>query len=121
MNLALAWCGKEWRAQRGFLLGYAGLMFATVAAVLTLVHWHDGFLQGESCLAAVVLVFSATGAVGCVFTPRMIVCAAGVIVPPLPGPVITVSALKALLHGVFPTSGRLMIFPRFDVNFPAKV
>jgi len=67
MNLALAWCGKEWRAQRGFLLGYAGLMFATVAAVLTLVHWHHGFLQGESCLAAVVLVFSATGAVGCVF------------------------------------------------------
>ncbi|HZN41219.1 MAG TPA: hypothetical protein VFD82_20605 [Planctomycetota bacterium] len=67
MNLALAWCGKEWRAQRGFLLGYAALMFATVAAVLTIAHWRNVFLQDQSRLAAAVLVFGVTGAIGCVF------------------------------------------------------
>jgi hypothetical protein len=32
----------------------------------------------------------------------------------MPGPDISVSGA----HGVFPTRGMLMIFPRLDVNFP---
>ncbi len=47
MNLALTFCWKEWRAQRGLLLAYLGLVFACLTLGFSLVPTHlwtnDGF------------------------------------------------------------------------------
>src|SRR5262245_4798950 len=72
------------------------------------------FTQSRSRPVPLKLVVTAI--CGCVFAPRMIMCTPGVTVLPTPGPLMMVNGA----HGVFPTTGILMIFPRFEVNFPVK-
>lgn len=68
MSLVWTWCAKEWRAQRAFLLGYAGLAVATVGGVATLVRWRGGGdLDTDSTRAIVVLGFVVAVSAGSLF------------------------------------------------------
>lgn len=46
MNLTLAFCWKEWRAQRTTLLAYSSLVFACLCLGLSLVPLHSWFEEG---------------------------------------------------------------------------
>lgn len=76
MNRVLVFCWREWRAQRGVLLGYCGLVFAvlTVLAAMAPSEWwtepgHGALALSGFVAAGVigVLVFAAPGLVRCEF------------------------------------------------------
>lgn len=64
MNLALHYCGKEWRAQRGILVAYAGLMFPCLCLGLLLVPRH--FWDEDTFGARALSWFVAAGVIGVV-------------------------------------------------------
>ncbi|MFY9342637.1 MAG: hypothetical protein WAT39_09110 [Planctomycetota bacterium] len=64
MNLALTWCWKEWRAQRGMLLAYLGLVFGCLCLGLSLVPTHRWLDQGFGVHA--LSWFVAAGVIGVV-------------------------------------------------------
>ncbi|MBM4061191.1 MAG: hypothetical protein FJ265_08865, partial [Planctomycetes bacterium] len=51
MNLTLAYCWKEWRAQRTTLLAYAGLVFASLCLGLSLAPTHAWFEESFGAYA----------------------------------------------------------------------
>lgn len=64
MNLALHWCWKEWRAQRGLLAAYSLLVFACLCLGLLLAPEHVWEREGNRIAA--LSVFVAAGVVGVV-------------------------------------------------------
>jgi hypothetical protein len=51
MNLVLAHCWQQWRAQRGMLAGFLGLGIAALCLVFTLVPEHFWLEDGRRALA----------------------------------------------------------------------
>ena len=64
MNLALTYCHKEWRAQRGTLLAYTLLVFACLGLGLTITPAHYWPEEGDGVLA--LSWFVAAGVIGVV-------------------------------------------------------
>ena len=62
MNLVLTYCWREWRAQRGVLLGYLGLGLAALCLVFTLVPESFWIEEGRRALA--LSWFVALGGIG---------------------------------------------------------
>ena len=72
MNLALHWCEKEWRAQRGLLAAYLLLVFAALACVFSLAT--EAFWVQEGNCAHALAWFVAAGCIGVVgfATPQLV-------------------------------------------------
>lgn len=64
MNLALVYCGKEWRAQRGVLIAYALLVFACLSIGFLLVPEYWWLEDGRGALS--LSWFVAAGVIGVV-------------------------------------------------------
>lgn len=66
MSLVWHWTVKEWRAQRLLLCGYAAMILATLATVLTIVHLRGSLSSTGENGAGFVLMFMGVTAVGSV-------------------------------------------------------
>lgn len=66
MSLVWHWTVKEWRAQRLLLCGYAAMILATLATVLTIVHLRGSLSSTGGNGAGFVLMFMGITAVGSV-------------------------------------------------------